>query len=374
MSRIQRALLVATLSAVSLSTLTLPVPTFAAGPVTAAPTEYVVKAGDFLAGIAAKVGVALPALLTANHFTKTSLILPGDKLIVPAGAAAPTAIPAAAAAPAVAPAATPIVYTVKAGDFLAAIARSYKVALPDLLATNKFTAKSLITPGMQVTLPANAVDPQAVQPAPAPAAAATPAVAAAPAAPTSSSLTYTVKSGDFLAGIAAKYSVKLTDLLATNKLKATSLILPGATLAMPAGAVQPSVTAAVVASTGGPADVVVAYASAQLGKPYRFDTAGPDTFDCSGLAMAAYHQIGIDLPHYSAAQAGFGTPVDFLNQPIKAGDLVFLATRSSSPVISHVGIAVDATHWIHAPKPGDVVRMAPIPANGVLAAVRRLIP
>jgi cell wall-associated NlpC family hydrolase len=374
MSRIQRALLVATLSAVSLSTLTLPIPTFAAGPVTAAPTEYVVKAGDFLAGIAAKVGVALPALLTANHFTKTSLILPGDKLIVPAGAAAPTAIPAAAAAPAVAPAATPIVYTVKAGDFLAAIARSYKVALPDLLATNKFTAKSLITPGMQVTLPANAVDPQAVQPAPAPAAAATPAVAAAPAAPTSSSLTYTVKSGDFLAGIAAKYSVKLTDLLATNKLKATSLILPGATLAMPAGAVQPSVTAAVVASTGGPADVVVAYASAQLGKPYRFDTAGPDTFDCSGLAMAAYHQIGIDLPHYSAAQAGFGTPVDFLNQPIKAGDLVFLATRSSSPVISHVGIAVDATHWIHAPKPGDVVRMAPIPANGVLAAVRRLIP
>ncbi|MEY2553165.1 MAG: hypothetical protein QOC57_1025, partial [Ilumatobacteraceae bacterium] len=37
-------------------------------------------------------------------------------------------------------------------------------------------------------------------------------------------------------------------------------------------------------------------------------------------------------------------------------------------------IAVDATHWIHAPAPGDVVRLAPIPPKGVLSAVRRLIP
>ena len=53
-------LLAASLSAISLSTLTLAVPTLAAGSGTAAPNEYVVKNGDFLAGIAAKVGVALP--------------------------------------------------------------------------------------------------------------------------------------------------------------------------------------------------------------------------------------------------------------------------------------------------------------------------
>jgi hypothetical protein len=47
---------------------------------------------------------------------------------------------------------------------------------------------------------------------------------------------------------------------------------------------------------------------------------------------------------------------------------------SHGPEINHVGIAVDATHWIHAPKPGDVVRLAPIPPKGILTSVRRLIP
>ena len=81
----------ASLSAISLSTLTLAVPTSASGPTNAATatnkaTEYVVKPGDFLAGIAAKVGVGLPELLTVNNMTTKSLILPGDKLVLPANA------------------------------------------------------------------------------------------------------------------------------------------------------------------------------------------------------------------------------------------------------------------------------------------------
>ena len=119
---------------------------------------------------------------------------------------------------------------------------------------------------------------------------------------------------------------------------------------------------------------MVAYAYAQLGKPYRFFTAGPNTFDCSGLVKAAYAQIGMVLIHHSASQATLGTAVDIWSEPIKAGDLVFMATHGDPTAITHVGIAVDATHWIHAPKPGDVVRLAPIPPKGVLTAVRRLIP
>ena len=91
MSRIQRALLAASISAISLSTLTLPAPAFAGAGNRRRPATYVVKDGDFLAGIAAKVGVALTDLLSANHLTTKSLILPGDKLIVPAGAAADAA-------------------------------------------------------------------------------------------------------------------------------------------------------------------------------------------------------------------------------------------------------------------------------------------
>jgi LysM repeat protein len=372
MSRIQRALRAASISAVSLSTLTLtlsfiPVGVTAAsatGPAGGSAAVYVVKPGDFLAGIAAKVGVALPELLTANGMTAKSLILPGDKLELPSGATAPgAATPSAVAAGA-------LTYTVKFGDFLLGIATSYKVTLADLLAVNNLTIKSLIVPGRQLALPASAVAPVVAASAPPTAGSGTATVAA-------SSLTYTVKFGDFLAGIASKYRVKLDDLLNVNNLKASSLILPGAQLAMPTGAVAPVVapvvTPAHIQTTAGPADVVVAYAYAQLGKPYRFFTDGPDTFDCSGLVKAAYAQIGMVLIHHSASQATLGTAVDIWSEPIQAGDLIFMATHGG-PEITHVGIAVDATHWIHAPKPGDVVRLAPIPPKGIITTVRRLIP
>ena len=360
MSRIQRVLLAASLSAISLSTLTLAIPTLAAGSGTAAPNEYVVKNGDFLAGIAAKVGVTLPVLLSANKLTAKSLIMPGDKLVLPAGATAPRALPLTA------PIAGSLAYTVKSGDFLLGIAALYKVTLADLLTVNKLTVQSLIVPGRSLTMPATAVAPQA---------AATTSVAPTTVAQAISNLTYTVKAGDFLAAIAATYNVKLPDLLAVNKLTPASLILPGAKLAMPAGAVEPAAAAPVIQSTAGPDAVVVAYAYAQLGKPYRFFTAGPDTFDCSGLTMAAYAQIGIPLIHHSASQATAGTAVDIWGgDSIKAGDLVFMATHGDPTAISHVGIAVDATHWIHAPAPGDVVRLAPIPPKGLLASVRRLVP
>lgn len=358
----------ASLSAISLSTLTLSTATFASGSVVSAPTQYVVKAGDFLAGIAAKAGVTLPDLLTANSLTPKSLILPGDKLTVPAGAAKPAIAPAASSAPV----AGSLVYTVKSGDFLLGIATLYKVTLADLLAVNKITVKSVISPGRQLALPSTALAPQAQA-----------QTLVTPQGSAAGGVTYTVQNGDFLAGIASKYKVTLPDLLAVNKLKASSLILPGATLAMPVGAVVPPVVSAVVPvtraasavvqSSAGPAGVVVAYAYAQLGKPYRFFTAGPDTFDCSGLVKAAYARIGIEMVHHSASQAGYGTAVDTWSEPIKAGDLVFMSTHGTGE-IGHVGIAVDATHWIHAPAPGDVVRLGPIPPKGILATVRRIVP
>jgi LysM repeat protein len=358
MSRTQRALLAASLSAVSLSILTLPATSFAAGSAAPAPTEYVVRNGDFLAGIAAKVGVALPDLLTANHLTSKSLILPGEKLVVPASAVAST--PPAPAAPA-APTAGAVVYTVKNGDFLMGIAALYKVTLADLLAVNHLTTTSMINPGRQLALPANAVAP-----------AAPPAAAPAAAAP---AITYTVKSGDSLSRIASQFKVKLPDLLALNKFTASSLILPGAKLALPAGAVQPSAgvtSSPVVQAAPGPAGIVVGFAYAQLGKPYRFFTAGPNTFDCSGLVMAAFAQIGIQMIHHAASQASYGTAVDIWSTPIKAGDLIFMGKQGGA--ITHVGIAVDATQWIHAPAPGDVVRLSPIPPKGIITTVRRVIP
>lgn len=128
-------------------------------------------------------------------------------------------------------------------------------------------------------------------------------------------------------------------------------------------------------SSGTPADIqtVLSFALAQLGKPYIFGTAGPDTYDCSGLTKAAYHAIGIELPHYTGAQVTRGTPIDWRTEPIRPGDLVF--TRGGSPPedYGHVGIALDAHRWINAPHTGDVVKIASMPAAGRIQAVRRLV-
>jgi cell wall-associated NlpC family hydrolase len=105
------------------------------------------------------------------------------------------------------------------------------------------------------------------------------------------------------------------------------------------------------------AAAAVAEAQRQLGKPYEWGAAGPDSFDCSGLTMWAWRAAGVSLPHYSGAQYQQTThiPLDQL-QP---GDLVFFYSD-----LSHVGIYVGNGQMIHAPHSGDVVRYASIFSEG----------
>ena len=121
-----------------------------------------------------------------------------------------------------------------------------------------------------------------------------------------------------------------------------------------------------------PVERVLAYARDQLGRPYRKGAAGPDAFDCSGLVRAAYLSIGVDLPHYSVTQASRGRAVDWRAEPIQAGDLVFM--RGDTPVIDlgHVGLAISATEWIVASRPGQPVHIAPIPVAAI-QRVRRMV-
>lgn len=95
---------------------------------------------------------------------------------------------------------------------------------------------------------------------------------------------------------------------------------------------------------------VLSYACSQLGKPYKWGAAGPNSFDCSGFTMAAWSQVGVGLPHSSRSQAGVGTSVS--QSQLRAGDLVF----SFSP-ISHVGIYLGGGKMIAAPSAGDVVKI-----------------
>jgi len=67
---------------------------------------------------------------------------------------------------------------------------------------------------------------------------------------------------------------------------------------------------------------VVSAALSQLGVPYHWAGASPsEGFDCSGLTMWAYAQVGVSLPHNAAAQHSMGTPVS--RADLQPGDLVF---------------------------------------------------
>jgi cell wall-associated NlpC family hydrolase len=96
----------------------------------------------------------------------------------------------------------------------------------------------------------------------------------------------------------------------------------------------------------------IAFALAQVGKPYVWGTAGPSTYDCSGLTMASYAAAGISLPHSAAQQYGYGTHVSF--DQLQPGDLMFYY----SP-IGHVTMYVGDGRMISAPQTGDVVKVIP---------------
>jgi peptidoglycan DL-endopeptidase CwlO len=118
----------------------------------------------------------------------------------------------------------------------------------------------------------------------------------------------------------------------------------------PVGAI---VTAAVAPAASGKVAKVLAFAYAQLNKPYRFGGAGERTFDCSGLVMRAWAAAGVSLAHSAAAQQRSGRRIP-LSQ-LQPGDLVFWGNPAY-----HVGIYVGGGRILDAPHTGTVVQIQPI--------------
>jgi cell wall-associated NlpC family hydrolase len=119
----------------------------------------------------------------------------------------------------------------------------------------------------------------------------------------------------------------------------------------------------------GAAGRAVGFARGQLGKPYLWGAAGPSSYDCSGLMLAAYRRAGVWLPRVSRAQWNAGARVGLGD--LAPGDLVFFAHNVGDPsTIHHVGMYIGGGVMVEAPYSGARVRIASIGRRDYIGAVR----
>lgn len=116
---------------------------------------------------------------------------------------------------------------------------------------------------------------------------------------------------------------------------------------------------------GGAAGKAIGYACAHIGAPYVWATAGPSTFDCSGLTEAAWAAAGFSLAHYTVTQKQQTLRISATE--LRPGDLVFFFGD-----VHHVAIYAGGGWVVHAPHPGDRVRMAQLGQIGSINSYGRV--
>ncbi|WP_042390367.1 C40 family peptidase [Streptacidiphilus melanogenes] len=113
----------------------------------------------------------------------------------------------------------------------------------------------------------------------------------------------------------------------------------------------------------GAAQAAIAYAVAQIGKPYLWGATGPRSFDCSGLTMRAWQAAGVDIPRTSQDQWAQLRHVPVAE--LRPGDLVVYFRGAT-----HVALYVGDGAVIQAPHPGGVVELAAAGSMPILGVLR----
>jgi cell wall-associated NlpC family hydrolase len=124
-------------------------------------------------------------------------------------------------------------------------------------------------------------------------------------------------------------------------------------------------TATYTGPTSTQAQKAVAFAYAQLGKPYQWGATGPGSYDCSGLAQAAWASAGVSIPRTTYAQ--WAALPHISTSALEPGDLLYMDG------IGHVAIYVGGGQIIDAPQTGSNVEKIPLAgwyASSLVGAAR----
>jgi cell wall-associated NlpC family hydrolase len=127
--------------------------------------------------------------------------------------------------------------------------------------------------------------------------------------------------------------------------------------AAPAPAHAATVSAGATSHSAG---IAIAFARAQLGKPYLWGGTGPDAFDCSGLVQAAWAAAGVHIPRTSQGQ--FGGLRHITAAQLQPGDLVFYrgALGPGELPPGHVVMYLGGGYVIQAYATGYPIKISPL--------------
>ena len=314
--------------------------------------RYTVVAGDTLSAIAARFGTTAATLASANHLPNPNLIMVGEVLAVPPGAPSRPATGTGLTGR----------YTVVAGDTLSAIAARFGTTAATLASVNHLPNPNLILVGEVLAVPAGAAVPpgteRRAEPGIWPASGGRPLPGAT-----------RVVAGDTLCSHrrplrhhrrhpgrrstisptpTSSWSARSWRYRADQPLRRR---LSKPALSRPTS--PPVLRPAPAASSAG--QVAVEVALAQVGKPYQWAGAGPNSFDCSGLVMYAWAHAGVALPHYSVAQ--YEDTARISQSELEPGDLVFYDNGDGGAQPGHVTIYIGHGEIVTADLPGTVVRV-----------------
>lgn len=261
-------------------------------------------------------------------------------------------------------------HQVKSGDSLWAIANLYKITLDELLKYNNFSSLStMIHPGDKLVVKLG-------KPA-----TSTPSNDNNPASGSNNytpDTTHTIQSGDSLWLLSQRYGVTLDDLVKWNGFSSyRDMIHPGQQIIVKKGSgnsgkatpapsnPQPTTPSTLDARR----QKVIEVAKKYLGVPYVYGGKTPSGFDCSGFVGYVFKEaLGIDITTWTVTQERKGTEVAI--KDAKPGDLFFYGPRGGT---EHVSIYLGGKQYIHAPYPGQVVKISNMTPSYMPNFARRII-